>query len=470
LVVGEINTLIPRTMGDTYAPLSSFDFLVEADEPPIYFQRWPVDEAFDRVAANVASIIDDGACLGFSIGPLFEALIKHLSRHRHLGIHTPFFTDALMDLVKSGAVTNRQKEIFRGKSLTSYALGTSELMAWLDQNPLVEFQPVDKVWDPVQIGRNRRFIAVIPARKVDLSGQVALHLGRGNMATGPSESLDLVNGAELSPNGLVVFALPSRNRRGEANIKISIQDYPNLLGLRELVDMVVTDFGVAFLKGRTVRERAQALIDIAHPDDRPELLDQAKEQKILFLDQIYLSQSARLYPGEVAVSHVFKGNLKVRFRALKPSDEEEMRRLFYRFSDEAVYYRYFTPVKTMPHSRMQEYVNVDYRNSMSIVGVVGEVGQGHIIAEARYVKLRSMNFAEAAFVVDEEYQGLGIAAFMFKRLIELAKEQGIQGFTADVLASNIGMRKVFEKSGSPVKATIDSGVYHLVIPFADGAD
>jgi GNAT superfamily N-acetyltransferase len=370
-----------------------------------------------------------------------------------------------MDLVTSGAVTNRYKDIFRGKSLASYALGTPELMAWLDRNPLVEFQAIDKVFSPIQIGRNPRFVAVLPARKVDLSGRIALHFGKGNVAAGPEEAADFFNGAELSEGGRTVFALPSRNLKGEANMRLSVEEFPNQFTMRESVDMVVTEYGVATLKGRTVRERAQAIIDIAHPDDRPTLIEQAKERKILYQDQIFMAESAHLYPAEIATRQDFKGGVEVRFRAIKPSDEEEMRRLFYRFSDEAVYYRYFTPIKTMPHSKMQQYVNVDYRRVMSIVGLVGEPGQEHIIAEARYVKEQRRLYANLAFVVDEQYQGLGVATYLYNMLIRIAKERGMEGFSAEVLASNKGMMKVFEKSGLSVKATLESGVYELTIPF-----
>ena len=242
LVVGEINPDIPVTYGDTFVHESDFQLLVQATEPPLWFPRWPVDEAFDRVAAHVASVIEDGSCIAFSLGPLFEALSRHLIHKRHLGVHSPFFTDPLMDLVKSGAVTNRQKAIWRGKSLASYAFGTRELMAWLNRNPMVEFQGVDKVFDPLQIGRNPRFIAVLPARKVDLTGLVALHFGKGNVAAGPGEAMDFLNGAELSAGGRAIFALPSRNRKGWANIRLSVGEFPNQLNLRESVDMIVTEY------------------------------------------------------------------------------------------------------------------------------------------------------------------------------------------------------------------------------------
>jgi len=465
LVVAEINPFLPFTFGDTFVALSEFDLCVRAEIEPIYFTRWPVDEVFDQVAANVASVIEDGSCIGFSIGPLYDALGRQLVGKRHLGVHSPFFTDALMDLVLSGAVTNRHKEVGRGKCLCSYALGTKELLRWLDRNPLVEFQGIETVLSSLTIGRNPRVAAVLPARKVDLSGRIALHIGKGNVATSPGEAVDIINGADLSAGGVTIFALPSRNLKGQANIRLSVEDFPNLLSMRESVDMIATEYGVANLRGRTVRERAQALIDIAHPDDRAELVEQAKAAKILYQDQIFMAECGHLYPADIASRQTFKGGLEVLFRAIRPSDEEEMRRLFYRFSDKAVYYRYFSPIKVMPHAKMQSYVNVDANRILSLVGVAGPPGEERLIAEARFVKDRVRPYGEVAFIVDEQYQGLGIASAMLEKLIKLAKERGLQGFTADVLATNKSMLRVFEKSGLHVKAVLSEGVYELSMPF-----
>ncbi|MBS3758896.1 MAG: GNAT family N-acetyltransferase [Desulfobacterales bacterium] len=465
LVVGEINPDLPQTLGNTFVSIKEFDHLVKATEKPISFDRWPVDEVFDRVAANVASAIEDGSCLAFSIGPLYEPLGRYLMSKKDLGVHTPVFTDALMDLVKSGAVSNKYKEHFPGKSLTSYAMGTPELLAWLDQNPLVEFQGIDKVFNPMRIGRNPRFVSVVNIRKADLTGRIALHVGKSNITTDPSEVMDFVNGAEISESGYTIFALPSRNLKGESNIRGSIEDIPNQLNVRESVDLVITEYGVANLNGRTIRERAQALIEVAHPDDRKWLIEEAKTHNIIYGDQIFLAKSAHLYPADIYTRQTFKNNVEVRFRPIRPSDEEEMRRLFYRFSDESVYYRYFTPLKTMPHSKMQEYVNIDYSQVMSIVGLVGDLGKGHIIAEARYVKHKDRPYADVAFIVDEDYQNLGIATYLYKLLMRLAKERGLQGFTADVLPANKEMMRVFEKGDAEVKATLEYGVYCLTIPF-----
>jgi len=318
VTVGEINSKIPRTFGDTFLPATEFDYLVLAEDDPLYFERWAVDEVLDRVAQNAAALIDDGSCLAFSIGPLYEALSRHLKGKRHLGIHSPFFTDPLMELIQSGAVTNRRKERYRGKSLTTYAFGTPELFAWLDHNPLVEFQRIDKVFNPLIIGRNRRFVTVIAARRIDLYGCVGLHVGKGVVATGPSEVVDFFTGSALSEGGRSIFALTSRDLQGRSNIRPTIADWPNRFGMFEAVSTVVTEQGVAYLEGRTVRERAQALIEVAHPDDRAWLVREAKARNILYPDQIFLEGSARLYPLDISATHTFRDNLTVSFRPIKP--------------------------------------------------------------------------------------------------------------------------------------------------------
>lgn len=465
LVVGEINPKVPRTIGDTTVHVNDFHFLVESTEPPIYFPRWPIDDVHDRLGANVASLIQDGSCMAFSIGRIFEALAKHLVKKKDLGIHGPFFTDGLMDLVKSGAVNNRRKGTFRGKCLTAYAMGSPELMEWLHLNPLIEFQGIDVVADPKRIGANDKFVVVLPARKVDLTGGLALPYGKGNVGIVPGEAQEFFAGASLSQGGRTIAALPSRNKEGRSNILLSIKDYPNQFNYTEGLDLVVTEYGAAALTGKTVRERALALIDIAHPEDRAELVKAAKERNILYRDQVYLEESGKRYPYDISCTQTFKDGLVVRFRAIRPSDVDEMRRLFYRFSDQSVYYRYFSPIKTMPYSKMQEYVNIDYHNTMSIVGLIGEPGSGKIIAEARYVKHPDRPYADVAFVVDEAFQGKGIATYLLLSLIKIAKDRGLEGFTADVLATNMSMLKVFEKAPYPVKAVLDSGIYELTIPF-----
>ncbi|GAB6144493.1 acetyl-CoA hydrolase/transferase C-terminal domain-containing protein [Desulfocicer niacini] len=462
-IVGEINQWMPRTYGDTFVDISDFDMLVEAGEPPIYFDRWKFDPVYDKIAQNVSSMIEDRSCIGFSIGPLYEALAIHLIHKKDLGIHTPFLFDNLMDLIKSGAVSNQYKKNYQGKSLTSYAIGTSELMAWLDNNPMVEFQSIDQVFNPVHISKNPKFMTVLSARKIDLYGRVALHTGRGNVGTGPGEVIDFINGALLSEGGAAILALPSRNRKNEPNILSSVVQYPNQFSSWELISAIVTEYGIVNISGRTVRERAQGLIDIAHPDDRHNLIEEARKNKIIYPDQIYIKESAHLYPADIHVKHTFKNELEVLFRAIKPSDEENMRRLFYHFSHESVYYRYFTRIKAMPHARMQEYVNIDYSKTLSIVG---ETKNGRIIAEARFVILEAQEtHPEFAIIVDENHQNFGIATFICKLLMRLGKERRLKGFKGYILSRNTKILRVIQKIDWDVHIKLKDETSHLTINF-----
>ena len=409
------------------------------------------------MAANTASIIDNGSCLAFYPDRFYDRLGLYLTAKHNIRIQSPFITDTVMDLVESGVVS--------GKSIVSYAIGSKRLMSWLDRNPRVDFQPLNVTLDPVRIAQNRRFIAILPVRKVDIYGRGVKRRDRSKISFNMMSIDDLLKGAALSTGGKVVYALASRDANGDSNIRLSVERFKDLIADTEIVDMVATEYGVANLSGRTIRERAQALIDIAHPNDREQLVERAKKKHVLYSDQIFLAECAYLYPSHIASRKIFNDHVEVLFRAIRPSDEEAMRRLFYRFSDEAIFYRYFSPIKVMPHTKMQRYVNADCNIATSIVGVLESNDQEQIIAEARFVKLDDRPYAEVAFLVEEKYQGLGIGSYLFKLLIRLAKEKGLRGFTADVLPSNQSMIKVFEKGGHSVHSKLKEGLYHITIPF-----
>lgn len=163
ITIGEINEKVPRTMGDTFVHVDDFDYLIKAEEPLIYFPRWTVDPIVDKIAANIATMIEDGSCLSTFTGSLYEALGKYLKHKNHLGIHTYTFTDVLMDLIKCGAITNKKKKSFPGKSLAAYAQGTPELMQWLHNNPLIEFQGIDLIADHLKLGLIDKLVVIMKA-------------------------------------------------------------------------------------------------------------------------------------------------------------------------------------------------------------------------------------------------------------------------------------------------------------------
>lgn len=339
-------------------------------------------------------------------------------------------------------------------------------MQWLDNNPLVEFRSIDPVFNPMHISRNPKVVAVLPAREIDLSGRITLHTGAGNVGSGPSEVVDFFNGALISEGGRAIFALTSRDREGKSNILISTRRRPNQFSLWESVTTVVTEYGSANMKGRSVRERAQALIDIAHPEDQADLVAEAKKRKIIYEDQIFLTESVSHFPASIQFRKSFKEKTTVRFRALRPSDEENMRQFFYRLSDKSVAYRFFYPIKTMFHADIQEYVNLDYRYSLSLVGLPDDPNCDRIIAEARFDRHDVKTpYAEASFMVDEAYQNLGIGSFLCETLSQMAKEQHLKGFTADILVENKKMRRIFRKMGWAIESSQSDGIEHLRMDF-----
>jgi len=452
IVVGEITPELPMT-GDAGLDADCFTHFVQAAQPMACLPQ-PVPGPLDyAIAGHLARVIKPGATLSFFPGPLADALVKALAGQAALGLHLAWFTDAAMDLVRAGVCGASSVQ-------AGYAAGSRELMDWLNTTDKVVFRDLETIFNPARIGQSHRVVTIVPAAAVDLCGSFAADPGTGPYRLGNEVVDPFVLGARLSADGLVVAALASRSDSGDPGFCLDLGRSP-----AGTADIVVTEQGVARLRGLTLRERAQALIDIAHPKDRPALVEGAKAADILYSDQLFLAECALDHPSAIGAEATFKGGLRVRFRPIRPSDEEGMRRLFYRFSKEAVYYRYFAPVTTMPHEKMQAYVNADCADTVSIVGLAAEGAGERLIAEARYVAEPGRPWAEVAFVVDEALQGKGIATFIFRMLVEAARQRGIKGFTAQVLATNKAMLSVFEKGGLALEARLNHGVYDIRIPF-----
>ena len=229
------------------------------------------------------------------------------------------------------------------------------------------------------------------------------------------------------------------------------------------VHYIATEYGIVDLHGRNLRERALALIDIAHPDFRNELIDYARKRNLVHMDQMPMT-SGKYYPEEFEETAVL-GDIDVFFRPIKPSDEDLGREFFYSLSDETIYYRFFNIVKAMPHEKMQPLVNIDYRDEMAIAGFVGEPGEEEMVAVGRYKIDPADNLAEIAFLVGDNWQKRGIGTYLFNKMTDIAIKRGISGFKAEVLAQNRKMMYVFHKSRFPVKTKLEDGAYYLEIWF-----
>ncbi len=467
-VIAEINSAVPRTSGNTQLGLSELDFLVQGYDHLLEVKSAASDEIADRIGKNVAGLIEDGACIHTGFDMIPQAILKHLKQKHDLGLHTEMFSDELIPLIENGVITNNKKQINPNKCVASYCMGTQKLFNFVADNPIFDFQPIDYTNNPYIIGQNDKVVAIIGASRIDLTGQVAYSAAVGGSFGGFGGDYDFIKGASLSSGGKAIIALRATDDSGKAsNIVASLNQTSGLAASRADIQYVVTEFGVANLFGKCIRERAMSLINIAHPVFREKLINEAKKLGYIYPDQIFIKKGAYLYPDDLTVSKTFKGGVKVLFRPIKPDDEPLMKTLFYDFSRESIYRRYFTHVKSMPHSKLQKYINIDYQSALSIVGVVGGFENERIIAEGRYLVDDSTQFAEVAFIVDESYQRLGISSFMLSYLAEIAEDWGVKGFTAYVMKENIAMLNVFKKRFPDMKMTPDDpGIYHVTMDFS----
>ncbi|MBP8987592.1 MAG: GNAT family N-acetyltransferase, partial [Spirochaetes bacterium] len=297
--------------------------------------------------------------------------------------------------------------------------------------------------------------------KIDISGESVVFYSGDNLLSGYESKLNFAVGAAFSRGGKAIVALRSVDQHGDSNIVIRHTETEQVRSMLGVTRYVVSEYGVASLFGKSIRERALALIDIAHPNHRLELLNQAKEAGLVYPDQVYVIKNIINYPITLETMKTFKDGLVVKFRPIKLSDEDMMRRLFYQFSDESKYLRYFARIRTMPHKQMQSYVNIDYDKILAIVGIIEHAGTERIIAEARYAYDENDKSYEMAFIVDEEFQGKGIATFLARYLMKIAKERKIERVSANVLPQNDKMIKVFEKCGVPYTQRYEDGVMHF---------
>ncbi len=302
-------------------------------------------------------------------------------------------------------------------------------------------------------------IAISSAIEVDLTGQVCADSIGGKFYSGFGGQVDFIRGAAKAENGKPIIALPSTTKDGSiSRIVPWLKTGAGVVTSRADVHYVVTDFGVASLFGKTVRERAIALIHVAHPKFRDELLRQARETKLIDPDHIALPSGLRPYPRKFEVNHEFKGGLKVHFRPIRPTDERLLQELFHSHTPSTIYQRYFAQIKHLKREAVQRMVTLDYQDAMAIVAEIPWEGATRLIAVGRYYREGATDWAEVAVTVQEDFRKRGIATFLLRLLAKVALQQGIKGFKADVLPENLSMQKTFRKLVNPIQIQTDDGV------------
>ncbi len=466
LVIAEVNPRMPWTMGDSFMDIYDLDLLVPVDRPLIARGQHEPAATLRDIGRNIAALVEDGATVEFGIGIIPQALIEFLKEKKDLGIHTEMLTDSIIDLVEAGAVTGRRKTLDRGKIVTSFCMGSQRLYDFVDRNPLFSFRPTSYVNDQHVIGRQYKMVAINMALEVDLTGQVCADSLGSRFYSGIGGQVDFNRGAARSAEGKAIIALPATARGGTiSRIVTRLSPGAGVVTTRGSVHYVATEHGVAYLHGKSIQERALAMISIAAPEFREQLLREAIEAK--YIREEMRDVEGRFYVGsqEMKTTMLLDDGTQVNFRPVHPTDEPRMRELLYHLSQETLYYRFMTHAKRFGHKQIHDFVYIDHRRDVAIVGTVPEAHGEEIVAVGRYYLDERTNRAEVAFVIHDDWQNRKIGTFLFRHLVTLAKRSGISGFTAEVLRENKRMQSIFNNCGFTVKSQREDDVYSFQIDF-----
>jgi len=465
-VIAQVNPRMPRTCGDSTLNVYDMDILVPVDEALAEVSPPVTDDVTQRIGEFVAALVDDQSTVEFGIGRIPQAVIGFLKTKKDLGIHTEMFTDAMIDLIESGAVTGRLKTTDRGRVVASFCMGTRRLYDYVNDNPLFAFRPTEYVNDPFVIAQQHRQVAINVALEVDLTGQVCADSLGSRFYSGIGGQVDFNRGAARSAGGKAIIALPATAADGKVSrIVTRLAAGGGVVTTRGDVHYIVTEYGVAYLHGKSVQERAIALIAIAHPDFRAQLLREAVEAKYLRPELVSVEARLTLTPPAFRTSLVLNDGTMISFRSVAPTDQPRMRDLFYALSQQTVYYRFMSPLKHLSKRELHELTFINHRSDVALVGTVPEAHGEDIVAIGRYYLNPKTNMAEVAFVVRDGWQNRGIGSFLLKHLATQARRNGIRGFTAEVLRENRAMQRVFQKSDFKIASEPHEGVVNFTMLF-----
>ena len=466
LVIAQVNPQMPWTMGDSLLHVHDIDILVPAEMPLLEAKLPEPTESTHCIAQYIAALIPDGSTVELDIKSIPHAVVEYLKDKHDLGVHTEVLTDAIIDLVKSGAVTGMRKNIDRGKIVTSLCMGTRKLYDYIDGNPIFSFRPSDYVSDPYLISQQHNMVTISVAIEVDLTGQVCANSLAAEFFSGMGSHMDFTHGASRAPGGVSIVALDStRNNSTISRIVPHLGPECEVAATCCEVHYVATEYGVAYLHGKSLRERTLALISVAHPKFQAELLKEAIKACYVSPDLAAVEGKIFVGPQELRTSLVLEDGMQINFRTMHPTDDKLLRALFHSLSPRTIHYRFMSNMTRIPLKQVQNFLYTDYRNDMAIVGTIPEAHGEDIIAIGRYYLNSRTNRAEVAFLVRDEWQNRGVGTFLLKYLITIARRNGIAGFTADVLVDNKPMLAVLHKSDCMVRSRFESGVYIIDLDF-----
>ncbi len=465
LVIAQVNPHMPRTLGNSMIHVYDMDYLVPVDAPIIENEPLDIRPGTEEIGGYLAGLIEDGSTVQLGIGRVPQAVAPFLLTKKDIGIHTEMLTDSIIDLVESGVITGALKSMDRDKIVASFVMGSQRLYDYIDNNPVFSLNPTEYVNDPFIISRQNKMVAINVALEVDLTGQVCADSLGSQFYSGIGGQLDFTRGAARSEGGKAIIALHSTAREQKSRIVSTLTPGAGVVTTRGDVHYVVTEYGVAYLHGKSIQERALALISIAHPDYREKLLEDAIDLKYIRAELSDYSDKIAVGPKETRTTFLLADGAQLTIRPIHPTDEPKVRELFHALSQKSIYTRFMARMKWVPRKQVQQFVYIDHRNEVSIVATVPEADGETIVAIGGYYLDPLTNRAEVAFVVLDEYQNRHIGSFLFKQLCNIARSNGITGFTAEVLEENRSMQSVFNNSGLNVVSHLREGVHHYDMTF-----
>ena len=464
LVIAQVNPQMPRVQGDGILHIGDVDYVIPFEEPLLEYNPNVPDEIATRIGRYVARIVEDGDTIQVGYGSVPNAIMSALGRKKHLGVHTELLTDGLVDLVRKGVIDNSRKTVNRGKTVTSFCMGSRDTYEFVDGNPTIEFKTIDYTNSPVVIAQHDRMCAINSVLQIDLTGQATAESIGHSFYSGIGGQADFMRGAVLAKGGKSILVIQSTAQDGTVSrIVPFLSEGAGATLNRGDVHYVVTEYGIAHIHGKNVRERAMDLIGIAHPAFRHHLVEEARRLNLIYGDQEFVPGERGEYPEHHEARKSTKTGLPLLLRPVKISDEPLLKDFFYSLSDQSMYRRFMTPRRDMPHERLQEFVVIDYTREMVILACLDEGARAPVTGLAEYYIEEDGLTANVAFAVSDRYQNKGVGTELLAHLTQIARKQGLHGFTAEVLRENEAMLRVFEKMRFPMETATAGDVYRLKI-------
>jgi acyl-CoA hydrolase/L-amino acid N-acyltransferase YncA len=465
LVIAEVNPAMPRSMGDSTLHVNQIHWLVPVSTPVIEY-RHPAaaEQAMEQIARYIGGIIEDGSTLQIGLGRVTNEALKHLVDRQDLGVHSDVITDAIIPLLERGILNGRRKTHQPHKIVTSFAMGSRRLYDLIDRNPLFSFQPIEQVCHPNTIAAQHKMVSVTQAFAVDLTGQVCADQYDGDFYSGIAAQGEFLRGASRSAGGKPIICLASTNDSGESSrIRAVLREGEGVTVARTDVHYVITEFGIAYLFGKSIRERAVALIEVAHPKFRAELFAQAQTLGYLPADQTL--KNMRAYPVEEELQLALKDQRSVLVRPAASSDGEAIRQLFHQLPDRDVYTRFFRKVRGLSNMDVQRLCNVNFENEVAFVATSGSRENPQIVAQSCYFIDPTTNLGETAFMVHPAWQGCGLGSALQRRMMAHASARGVRGFVAEILATNDNMIRLARSASSSVTVENEGSTVRVTMLF-----